>query len=154
MNLQLNNRRKNRKEHREEKGFTLIELLITIAIIGILAAIAYPSYQESVRKTHREEAKRTLLEAAQHMETYYAMNLTYTGAISAGVITSFTPSSAFSDDYKLRFPANKNTASTFFLKAIPRGARMQASDSCGVLSIDNFSITEAKLNSVLVSGCW
>lgn len=132
---------------RTEKGFTLIELLIIIAIIGILAGIAYPTYQDSVRKTHREEGKRTLLEAAQHMETYYAMNLNYTGAISGGAITSFIPSSAFSDDYTLT--PTSPTASTFLLKATPKPAGMQASDSCGELKIDHLSVTTAATN-----GCW
>ena len=53
------------KRHR---GFTLIELMITVAVIGILAAIAYPSYAEYVRRGHRAEARAGLLQAAQWME--------------------------------------------------------------------------------------
>lgn len=143
MNLMFN--------RKEQKGFTLIELLITIAIIGILAGIAYPNYSSSVKKAHREVGKRTLLEAAQHMESYYAVNLNYTNAISAAKITGFTLSTEFSEDYTLTPVSNANT---YLLKATPKTGSVQADDSCGVLSIDNFATTEAKLANVVVTGCW
>ena len=50
------------------QGFTLIELMITVAVVGILAAIAYPSYNEHVRKTRRADARAVLLVSAQWME--------------------------------------------------------------------------------------
>lgn len=58
-------------------GFNLIELLIVIVIIGILAAIAVPSYQGSVRKSNRSDGQAVLLEAASRMERYYYTNNTY-----------------------------------------------------------------------------
>ena len=53
---------------RSAKGFTIIELLIVIAIVGVLAAIGYPSYQESVRKSQRKMANAALIEAAGRQE--------------------------------------------------------------------------------------
>ena len=62
-------------------GFTLIELLIGIAIVGILSAIAYPSYTNSVRKSRRTEAQTQLLAAMQAEEKFYTENNTYTTTV-------------------------------------------------------------------------
>ena len=70
-----------------KKGFTLIELLIAIAIIGILAAVAYPSYMNSVIKSRRVDAQAALLGFAQAMERNYTLNGTYKGAASGGADT-------------------------------------------------------------------
>ena len=51
-------------------GFTLVEVMIVVAIVGILASIAYPSYQESVRKGRRAQARTALSELVQQQERY------------------------------------------------------------------------------------
>jgi type IV pilus assembly protein PilE len=61
-------------------GFTLIELLIALLIIGILAAIAYPSYAEQVRRSQRAEAQTVLMEAAQYLQRHYAARNSYSDA--------------------------------------------------------------------------
>ncbi|MCP4995976.1 MAG: type IV pilin protein [Gammaproteobacteria bacterium] len=63
---------------KQMRGFTLIELMIVVAVIGILSAIAYPSYMDSVRKSRRTDGQSALLDAAQKMEVFYARNATYT----------------------------------------------------------------------------
>lgn len=60
-----------------QKGFTLIELMITVVIIGILASIAYPSYQEFVKRGNRTEGQAFLNEVAARQERYYAQNNEY-----------------------------------------------------------------------------
>ena len=59
-------------------GFTLIELLIAVAILGILTAIAYPSYTQYLLRAGRSEATSSLLEAMERQEQFYRNNLTYT----------------------------------------------------------------------------
>lgn len=68
---------------RAERGFTLIELMITAAIIAILAAVAYPSYMDSVRKGKRAEARTALMDLMQQQERYATQMGTYV-AFSAG----------------------------------------------------------------------
>lgn len=70
---------------KNKKGFTLIELLITVAIVGILSAVAYPSYLDNVQNTRRTDAQSALLGLSQAMERHYTTNGTYEGAaIGAG----------------------------------------------------------------------
>jgi len=64
---------------RRQAGFTLIELMITVAIVGILAAVAYPAYQDSVRKGKRAEGRAALLDFLQQQERF----LSQTGSYSA-----------------------------------------------------------------------
>ena len=64
----------------KQKAFTLIELMIVVAIVGILAGIAYPSYQDSVRKSRRADAKAALMGFANAMERHYTENNNYCDA--------------------------------------------------------------------------
>ena len=61
----------------KEQGFTLLELMITVAIVSILASIAYPSYVKSVQKGKRSDAKVELLRIAQMQEGFFAQNMSY-----------------------------------------------------------------------------
>jgi len=60
-----------------DRGFTLLELMITVAVIGILAAVAYPSYQEYVRKAKRAEGRVAILQLMQQQERYMTQYNTY-----------------------------------------------------------------------------
>ena len=69
---------------KRQRGFTLIELMITVAVIAILAAIAFPSYQDSLRKSRRTDAKNALTQAMANMERYYTEKNTYVTTICGG----------------------------------------------------------------------
>ena len=67
---------------RNEQGFSLIELLVVVAIISILAGIAYPMYSTYITEARRNDAKTAMMEIMQQQESYYSNNNTYTGDLS------------------------------------------------------------------------
>lgn len=62
---------------KRQKGFTLLELMITVVVIGILAAIAYPSYQQHLRKGYRAAAQAQMMDIANRQQQYLLANRTY-----------------------------------------------------------------------------
>lgn len=65
------------------RGFTLLEIMVVLAIVGILAAIAYPSYLGAVRKAKRAEGRAALMQLMQQQERYYSQNTSYISFSSA-----------------------------------------------------------------------
>jgi type IV pilus assembly protein PilE len=124
------------------KGFTLIELMIVVAIVAIIASIALPSYQESVRKTRRGAAKACLNEVSQQMERFFTSNLRYTNADgSAPAQPVNLPcvnelNNGGNGFYTVAIRANPAiTASSYALEAVPIGG--QVADRCGTLILDH-----------------
>ena len=138
------------RARRAEQGFTLIEITIVVAIIGILAAIAYPSYTEYIRRGYRTEARTALLEAQQFMERYYAANSRYT-ADAAGVTSPALPARlqavpSESPRYNLAVAAQLNS---YTLTATPRG-----NDKCGNLTLTNTGVKGRSASGPSVQDCW
>lgn len=79
-----------RRLARVSLGFTLIELMIVVAIIGILAAIAYPSYIDSVRRGYRAECKSGVLTVLQAQERFFSSNSTYSTSLAAVGANAFS----------------------------------------------------------------
>lgn len=127
--------------NKKQQGFTLIELLIVVAIIGILATIAIPSYNSSVIKASRAAAQTDLLQMAALQEKIYLNRNSY--SITANVITDAYTGletgglgwSAQSKDLKYTYSclATVCTSSVYTIKATPSG--VQAND--GTLSINS-----------------
>ncbi len=86
----------------QEKGFNLIELLITVAIIGILSAIAYPNYQEYVIQSRRSEGIAMLLQVMQQQERFFTEQITYTTDLTAlGFILTAGAVDSENDHYRI-----------------------------------------------------
>lgn len=116
---------------RGSRGFTLIELMITVAIIGILASIAYPGYQRYVQDARRAEAKSALLEVAGAMERCRSANFTYENCAAADQVV--TSRNADLDFYVLSIDGDAVSRNAFQVAATPNGP--QASDRCGTLTL-------------------
>ena len=110
---------------KRQRGFTLIELMITVAVIAILAAIAFPSYQDSLRKSRRTDAKNALTQAMANMERYYTENNTYLTAAICGTNPLICPGSCSagtctSTEQNYTIALNPvPTATTFTIEAQP-----------------------------------
>jgi len=115
-------------------GFTLIELLIVIAVLGVIVAIGYPSYQEQVRKARRAEGMGELLEMADRLERRYSDQGTYAG-ISAdvlyGIDTADDMRPTTNGHYKLNIVSAD--AIQFTVSATPQGP--QTKDKCGTFTM-------------------
>ena len=131
---------------RRTQGFTLIELMITVAIVGIVAAIALPSYSSYVRKTRRADAMATLSQDQTTLERCYAANFTY------AVPPCATPSAASLKGYYTI--AATSTATTYTLTATATGS--QAADTtCTTMAIDQANQKTASDNaSNAQTSCW
>jgi type IV pilus assembly protein PilE len=70
------------RKHSPQSGFTLIELMIALVIVGVLVAIAVPTYRDKVLKAHRTEAKTALLDLAGREERFFNTNNTYSSTPS------------------------------------------------------------------------
>lgn len=138
---------------RNQMGFTLIELMIVIAIIGVLGAIAYPSYSEYVRKGHRADARAGLLQAQLWLER----SATATGVYPTALPANLTWSADTTKRYTIGF-VNGNTNAAYTLTATPKSPGPQASDKCGTYTLSNTGLRGANAKTSTQSGydtdCW
>jgi type IV pilus assembly protein PilE len=141
-----------------KNGFTLIELMIVVAIIAILASIAYPSYVENTRTNKRTTAQSDLLKLSNFLERRFTENNSYlilngtsdpissTACASPVGCTPALDPGIIHDDYNYSFSAAP-TATAFVLQATPQNA--QTSDKCGTMT---YSHTGKK--TATLTNCW
>lgn len=122
----------NIKSYIKTTGFTLMELMLVVAIIGTLAAISYPMYQDYIIKTRRVEAEGLMLEATSFIERSFTETGTY-----VGVALPFTtsPKDGGNAQYNLAYSAGP-TATSYTISATPLGNQAAGDTECAVISID------------------
>lgn len=128
-------------------GFTLIEVMIVLAIVGILSAIAYPSYQSHIVSTRRSTATGCLSEVAQQMERRFTASLSYNSTTTLPIANCTTDLTGF---YALSFSTGEPNASTYKIQAIPQGA--QTRDVCGTLTLDQKGVKG--VGGSTLKNCW
>lgn len=135
------------------RGFTLIELMIVIMIIGVLAAIAYPSYQGHVIKTRRAAAAACALEVSQFMERFYTTNLRYVdGSGNAPALPSMQCRTDIAQFYTLQLSGT--TATAYTVQAVPQGQQASRDTKCATISIDQAGVKKSSNTGTSATECW
>lgn len=139
-------------------GFTLVELMVVLLILAILAAIEYPSYMESVRKTRRAEGRTALMQVMQQQERYYSQNGSYIAfsSVTPNGYKWFSGNSAEDSSYEIvaEACADDTLENCVLLVAMPGTKRVNAAyrdDACGELSLASNGIKAASGHG---AQCW
>ena len=137
-----------------QSGFTLIELMITIAVVGILASIAIPSYSDYVTRSRRNDARLSLAQSAQWMERFRAENRgSYTGAALQPGTTVSPASGTAMYDIAVAVAAG---GAGYQLTATPRTGSPMASDACATytLASDGQRTAAGVSSGAVFERCW
>lgn len=129
---------------RRSAGFTLIELMIVVVIIGILSAVALPSYKEYVRKGRRADAQQHLMALAQANQQHFLDTRAYTATASDLMATPSTVATY----YTLGITVSDGPPPGFSIRAVPQGD--QAGDGCGTLTITQSGARSSSAGT----NCW
>ncbi|MBQ4489245.1 MAG: type IV pilin protein [Ruminobacter sp.] len=129
-----------------KRGFTLLELMITIGIIGILSAIAIPTYRNYVVTAKRSEAQQNLVQLASRMENCYSLNNTYTGCVNANSL-----SSKVAENYDLTSTVNA-AGNEFLLSLVAKGGQKGDKKVCQQLAINHLGRKYSGCSTVATCG--
>lgn len=127
----------------KQQGFTLIELMIAVVIVGILAAIAYPSYVNNVTKSRRSAAEAFMLAVSNKQEQYLLDARLYTADLGLSTPAEVSPYYTV-----VVTPNNNATPPSYRITATPLGSQLSNDTNCTPLTLDN---TGTKLPA---PGCW
>lgn len=134
------------------QGFTLIELMLVIAVLGIIAAIAYPSFIGQLQKARRSDAKQALYDVAAKLEQYYADNKGYPVAADMTDLGYATATFTSLEGYYTISFNGASTAIAYSIQAAPIGA--QAADTeCGTFRLNQLGV-KSVTGSLPVDRCW
>lgn len=147
-------------KHMRHVGFTLIEVMIVVVVIGILAGVAIPGYQNSVAKSRRAEARGQLLEMSQYMQRFYSQNDSYAAdrggtSVTVPAVLATVPKTAVAGagTYDISF-SGVPSVGAFTVTAVPRAGGPMASDRCGSFVLDQTGRRTLSGATGSVDECW
>lgn len=139
------------------RGLTLVELMIVVAIIGIIAAIAYPSYQDYVRESRRADGHAALTRLASQQERFFSNRNTYTTTLTAAANGLGYPNPPTSADgfYTLAAAAcaGGTIATCYVLTATPAGVQMADAGDCTTITLDSTG-AQGSTGALPAVDCW
>jgi len=132
-------------------GFTLIELMLTLAIVGILSAVAIPMYSDYLQKSRRADAVSALLNLQMAQERHRAVNPAYSASITDSVSNGGLAMSATSEQGFYNLTVENSSTNTFVISAAPTGK--QSGDKC---TSTHFRVTQngPLLSDAIKKECW
>jgi type IV pilus assembly protein PilE len=135
---------------RNSGGFTLIEVMVTVAIIAILAAVAYPSYQNYIIRANRSAAQSFMLEVSSRQERILLDARAYAANIAA---LGISPPPSVSANYTITSAAVAGPPPGYTVTATPIGNQLAKDTLCGTLTLDATG-TKTADGSGGVAQCW
>jgi type IV pilus assembly protein PilE len=138
--------------NKSEDGFTLMELMAVVVIVGLLSAIAYPSYTEYVNRGHRAECKSAILQTSNLLERFYTANNTYTTDTSAIGGNAFSGNNATSSACSISIAALNSTL-TISQSFLITGTPTRTDANCGNLTLDNTG-ARGESGTQTLAYCW
>ncbi len=137
---------------RQLKGFTLIELMVVLVVVGILASLAYPAYQDAVISARRTDAQVMLFDLAQREQQFFSRNGLFTTSLSALDITSSSPEGYYLAT--LSAGPTGTVSTSYILTATPVVGTSQANDAkCNNLTLNSLGV-KGETGTLNADQCW
>jgi type IV pilus assembly protein PilE len=148
----------------KQHGFTLIELMITVAVIGILAAVAYPSYTQYIVRANRSAAQSFMFSVNNKQEQYMLDARMYAGGANALADLNMTVPADVASRYGITVACTMPTAvgncaelagaPTYTIIGTPIGSQLAKDTKCATLTLNNLGVKTKSGTASSASDCW